>query len=72
MTRDQAINSLRHSGECDEDEFTLSVCEGLYVQKVDDVIALCEALREVLSLVGENEEVQRIVGQALAEHGIDK
>lgn len=45
------------------------MCEGLRVDKCDDVIALVEALKAVYSLAGENFDVKRIVHEAIAKHG---
>lgn len=59
----------QHSGECEHDGFARDVCEGMYAEKCDDVIGLCEALRAVLALAGENKEVARIVEAAIQEHG---
>ena len=71
----QIINTVllkqrkRHSGECEHDRYSRTVCEGMYAEKCDDVIGLCEALRAVLALAGENKEVRGIVEKAIAEHG---
>jgi len=45
------------------------VCEGMYADLCRDVEALCEALRAVLSLAGEDKQIQAIVDQAIQEHG---
>lgn len=58
-----------HSGECVNDSYSRDVCEGMYQEKCDDVLGLCEALRAVLALAGENKEVRRIVESAINEHG---
>lgn len=58
-----------HSGECESDSYARDVCEGMWQEKCDDVIGLCEALRAVLALAGENREVRAIVEKALADHG---
>lgn len=71
----QIINTVlmkqrkRHSGECEHDTYTRDVCEGMWQEKCDDVIGLCEALRAVLALAGENREVRAIVDKAIADHG---
>lgn len=41
----------------------------MYAEKCDDVIGLCEALRAVLALAGEDAEVRRVIEEAIAEHG---
>ena len=43
-----------HGGECERDRYARDVCEGMYAEKCDDVIGLCEALRAVLALAGEH------------------
>lgn len=58
-----------HSGECEQDRYAHDVCEGMWEEKCDDVIALCEALRAVLALAGESKEVRDIVEKAIADHG---
>ena len=58
-----------HGSECEHDRYARDVCEGMYAEKCDDVIGLCEALRAVLALVGEMAEVRRVIEAAIAEHG---
>ena len=58
-----------HDAECQNDHYARSVCEGMWADKCDDVIALVEALRAVYSLAGEMPEVCRIVHEAIAKHG---
>lgn len=58
-----------HNAECQADSSARDVCEGMYAEKCDDVIGLCEALRAVLALAGESAEVRKIVDDAIAEHG---
>lgn len=58
-----------HGGECERDRYARDVCEGMYAEKCDDVIGLCEALRAVLALAGEDAEVRRVIEEAIAEHG---
>jgi hypothetical protein len=57
-----------HSGH--EDKYEEDVCAGIYTQRVDDNIALCEALRAVLALCGENKEVNEIIETVLEDHGL--
>ncbi len=58
-----------HDDECTNDLYARSVCEGMWADKCDDVIALVDALRAVYSLAGENRDVKRIVHEAIAKHG---
>jgi hypothetical protein len=58
-----------HDAECQADRSARDVCEGMYVEKCDDVNGLCEALRAVLALAGESAEIRKIVDDAIAEHG---
>jgi hypothetical protein len=67
----QTEQRKHHSNqECLDDKFTADVCTGTYVEKVNDVLGLCEALRAVKTLVGEDETVLKIIDDALEEHGI--
>ena len=73
-TVNDAINAVKAKGlthveECAHDPSARDVCVGLYIEKCDDVIGLCEALRAVLALAGESAEVRKIVEEAIAEHG---
>lgn len=71
----QIINAVllkqrdHHCGECADDRYARDVCDGMWEEKCDDVIALCEALRAVLALAGENKEVRAIVEKAISDHG---
>jgi hypothetical protein len=58
-----------HDDECTNDQYARSVCEGMWADKCDDVIALVEALRAVYALAGESREVKRIVHEAITKHG---
>lgn len=58
-----------HTGDCAHYSYSRDVCEGMYQEKCDDVIGLCEALRAVLALAGENAEVRKVVHDAISEHG---
>lgn len=62
---------FRHVGECATDETARQVCEGIYADRVNDNLALCEALRAVYALTGENKEIKKIVHDAIRQHGID-
>lgn len=61
--------AMPHGGECLTDKASMTVCEGMYADKCDDVNGLCEALRAVLALAGEDPNVRKIVEDAIAEHG---
>lgn len=60
-----------HVGECSTDEFARQVCEGIYKDRCDNNLALCEALRAVYALSGEDKQIKKIVHDAIREHGID-
>lgn len=61
--------TLRHKGTCTRDDFARAVCEGMYVDRVADILGLAEALRAVYALAGESPEVSRVVHEALRKHG---
>lgn len=61
---------MEHIGECATDQVAKDVCESLYSQRCDDNLALCEALQAVYALCGEDKQVEKIVNEALREHGI--
>ena len=44
--------------------------EGMYSDRCDDNLALCNALREVFALAGEDKRVGQIVDEAIREHGL--
>ena len=58
-----------HTGDCAHDSYSRDVCEGMYQEKCDDVIGLCEALRAVLALAGQDKQIRAIVDKAIREHG---
>ena len=58
-----------HDRECLEDDSARSVCEGMYIDRVNDIIELCAALRAVYALAGESAQVRDIVEKAIKEHG---
>lgn len=58
-----------HDRECTNDHYARSVCEGMWIDKCDDVNALVEALKAVYALAGQNKEVARIVNDVIAKHG---
>lgn len=68
---DATAPQYRHVGECATDEISRQVCEGIYKDRCDDNLALCEALRAVYALYGEDKQVEKIVHDAIRQHGID-
>ena len=46
------------------------VNQGMYEDRCDDNIKLCDALREILALAGEDQQVARIIECALEEFAI--
>lgn len=64
------MKARKHDGEfCKDDESARAVCDGMYLDKCDDVNELCAALRAVYAIAGENPEVKRIVHDAIRDHG---
>lgn len=63
--------TYRHTGECATDDISRQVCEGIFKDRCDDNLALCEALRAVYALTGEDQAVKKIVHDAIRQHGID-
>jgi hypothetical protein len=66
-----ALREVKHVGECAHDAFARQVCDGVYAERVEDNLALCEALRAVYTLCGENKDVKKLVHDSIQEHGID-
>lgn len=60
----------RHGGACLADESARSVCDGTYHDKIDAVISLCDTIREIYALVGEDQTISKIVNDALRRHEI--
>ena len=63
------VYRVKHKGDCEQDAHSRLVCEGVYEEKCDDVIALCRVLRAVRTLAGENPEVLKLIDEVLEEHG---
>lgn len=63
--------AMQHTGECATDDISRQVCEDIYRERCDDNLALCEALRAVYALYGEDKQVKKIVHDAIKAHGID-
>ena len=53
-----------------EDKSSADVCEGIYQDRLDDNLALCEALRAVLALAGEDAQIAKIIEDVIEERGI--
>mgnify|MGYP007127660254 FL=1 len=60
----------RHGEACQADESRKAVCDGTYQDKLDSVIDLCETLRAVYALAGENPEVRNLINDALQRNEI--
>jgi len=58
----------KHDCGGEHDDITLGVCEGMYADKCDDVIALHAALSEVYALAGDVNGVKEAVETAIANH----
>lgn len=64
------MEKCKHDGEyCKNDELAQSVCDGMWIDKCNDVHELCNALNAVYAIAGENPEVRKIVHDAIREHG---
>jgi hypothetical protein len=63
----KAGSVLRHSGNCIKDIYDMSVCEGMYAERCDDIQALKFALLAVYGLAGENPEIAKICSDAIVE-----
>jgi hypothetical protein len=62
---------MRHDGECATDMKAHDVCEEIYRERVHDNLMLCEALRAVYAICGEDKQVAKIVHDAIRDHGVD-
>lgn len=58
-----------HDGECRTDARARSVCEGIYLDRLNDNLELCAALRAAYAVAGEDPQVRTIVEEALDQHG---
>lgn len=63
---------VRHSGECETDEYARTVCEGMYVKRTDELLGLVEALRAIRALAGgygeQAKAITKLVDDAIKEH----
>jgi hypothetical protein len=57
----------QHAGDVDD---AYDINEGMYADRCDNNLALCEALRAVFALAGEDKRVGQIVDEAIREHGL--
>lgn len=58
--------TLQHGGECLTDDVAREVCEALYEEKVDEVLALVEALEGIATLcAGDDQESRKLRALAL-------
>lgn len=71
LAQEPPSKQMQHVGECATDDLSQQVCEGMYKDRCDDNLALCEALRAVYALYGEDKQVKKIVHDAIKQHGID-
>ena len=74
MVEEPYYKSVGHDGEfCgqndEEGDLSKSVCEGMYADKCNDVTQLCAALRAVYAIAGEDDNVRKIVEDAINSHG---
>ena len=60
-----------HDGDCARDEHARTVCEGIYLDRLNDNLELAAALRAVYAVAGEDAQVREIVETALREHAVD-
>lgn len=68
-TADEDDITHDHDGECKTDAIARSVCEGIYLDRLNDNLELCAALRAVYAVAGEDPQVRKIVEDALEAHG---
>lgn len=60
------MSGIKHGGDCLVDDGALTVCEALYAEKVDEVLALIEALEGVATLcAGTDQESLKLRALAL-------
>ena len=64
------VNTVLYKQRAGDPDDTYDINEGLYVDRCDDNLALCEALRAVFALAGEDEQIGQIVDEAIREHGL--
>lgn len=66
----ETIRAMSHANDDHEDQSERDVCSGIYSDRCDDNLALCTALRAVLALAGENEQIRTVIETAIEDHGI--
>lgn len=62
--------NIKHVGECAADPIAEQVCDAIYQERTDDNLALCEALRAIYALCGEDEQIVKIINDALQDYGV--
>lgn len=60
---------LKHEGECQIDAYAKGVCEGMYVDKCDEVHQLRSALRAIYSLTGESKTIETLCREVFNDTG---
>lgn len=63
-----AAQDKEHGKNCQEDLSARDVCEGMYIDKVDECLRLVSVIRSIYALVGEDEEIKNLVDGALLEY----
>lgn len=61
---------MEHSGDCLKDDIARSMCEDRDSERIDAILGLSSALREVYALTGEDPDIERIVNEALSKYDI--
>ena len=67
-TADQDDIKHEHMGACETDAVRRSVCERIYLDRLNDNLQLCAALRAVYAIAGEDTQVRKIVEEVLNAH----
>ena len=64
------VNTVLYKQDGGDRTDPYDVNQGMYADRCDDNLALCEALRAVFALAGEDKQIARIVEEAIREHGL--
>ena len=71
----RSAEGLKHGGECLTDPYTKDVCEGMYAEKVDEVLALVQTLEGIATLSAgysqESKELRKFALQGIAAQSTD-
>jgi hypothetical protein len=62
--------AIKHVGQCATDPIAEQVCNAIYQERTDDNLGLCEALRAIYALCGEDEQIVKIINDALQDYGV--